>query len=376
MRRRQAFTIIELLVSLALILFIMVILTEAFSAGMETFRELKAIGDMQERLRTTTALLRRDLAADHFEGRRRLSDTSFWVDGNPAIGFFSFTGGPSTQEGTDPDLRFTPLGSVFVAPVRATNHVVSFSVKLRGNGRDNFFSASLPSQPPLPPTNPPLVPSPLLTVDTGFYNYFQAPDGQFQDVANTYNSQWAEVTYFLVANGTTAGTATPLYSLYRSQLVVVPDNRNLNGSAQPPQPPAVPVPAPPLSATQVLSAYSDMSCFLVPNANPQYLYFTCPGDLTNAANRAFTQRSNANQALLGAQLLMSDVISFDVRSLRSVPDQNGNWVLNPYFDDFPGGSFDTANANPGYLVNALQISIRIWELKTQQTRQVTIIQDM
>ena len=77
MRLRRAFTIIELMVSMALILFIMVILTEAFSAGMETFRQLKALGDMQERLRTATSILRRFELSDiqrYFPefGRQRL----------------------------------------------------------------------------------------------------------------------------------------------------------------------------------------------------------------------------------------------------------------------------------------------------------------
>ena len=40
-RRRPGFTLVELLVAMALILFIMVILTEAFSAGLETFRRIR-----------------------------------------------------------------------------------------------------------------------------------------------------------------------------------------------------------------------------------------------------------------------------------------------------------------------------------------------
>ncbi len=75
---RPAFTLVEMLVAMALILFIMVILSEAFVAGLESFRQLKAIGDMEERLRTASVEIRRDLSADHFEGKRRLSDPNFW----------------------------------------------------------------------------------------------------------------------------------------------------------------------------------------------------------------------------------------------------------------------------------------------------------
>lgn len=66
--KRHGFTITEMLVSMALIMFIMVILSEAFIAGLESFRQLKAIGDMETNLRTAATLLRRDLQATHFTG--------------------------------------------------------------------------------------------------------------------------------------------------------------------------------------------------------------------------------------------------------------------------------------------------------------------
>ena len=69
-RRRRAFTLQELLVALSLILFIMVILTEQFRAGMETFRNLKAIGDLNERLRAAAIVLRRDMQSAHFDTHR------------------------------------------------------------------------------------------------------------------------------------------------------------------------------------------------------------------------------------------------------------------------------------------------------------------
>src|SRR4029077_20779351 len=72
--RRAAFTLVEMMVAMTLTVFVMVILSQCFVQGLETFSGLKAIGDMQEELRTTTNLLRADLSADHFEGKRRLSD--------------------------------------------------------------------------------------------------------------------------------------------------------------------------------------------------------------------------------------------------------------------------------------------------------------
>src|SRR2546423_1073885 len=95
MQKRRAFTIVEMLVSLALIILIMVVLSEAYSIGLTTFRDLKAIGDMEERLRTVSTLMRSDLTADHFDGRRRLSDPQFWVQGPPTQGYFRiWWGGP------------------------------------------------------------------------------------------------------------------------------------------------------------------------------------------------------------------------------------------------------------------------------------------
>src|SRR5262245_53014386 len=73
MNRRKAFTLTELLVSMALIVFTMTILTSAFTTGMEAFRRLKAIGDMDEGVRTVVNLLRRDLSSPHFDGDRSLS---------------------------------------------------------------------------------------------------------------------------------------------------------------------------------------------------------------------------------------------------------------------------------------------------------------
>ena len=71
---RRGFTLVELMVAMALTMFIMVILSEAFATGLDVFSQLKAIGDMEESLRAASTALRNDLAADHFIGKRRLSD--------------------------------------------------------------------------------------------------------------------------------------------------------------------------------------------------------------------------------------------------------------------------------------------------------------
>jgi type II secretory pathway pseudopilin PulG len=79
---------VELLVSMALIVFIMSILSTAFVAASKAFTDLKAAGELAERLRTTMSLLRRDLASPHFDASapaiyRKMSDKSFWAYGQP-----------------------------------------------------------------------------------------------------------------------------------------------------------------------------------------------------------------------------------------------------------------------------------------------------
>src|SRR5262245_45125349 len=197
MRRRTGFTLVEMLVSVALVLFIMVILTEAFGKGLESFRTLKAIGDMEARLRAAASILRRDLAADHFEGRRRLSDPSGrWnAMGLPREGFFRHHMRPNTPpwddvgEGQDSD---------GIGYGRSRRSILHFSVKLRGNNRDQFFTARIPAN------------SPLFSARTTFFG--QAPDARFQDSGPVYSSQWAEVAYWLDGPTGTTSSGVPLYT--------------------------------------------------------------------------------------------------------------------------------------------------------------------
>ena len=92
---------------------------------------------------------------------------------------------------------------------RAVNHMLHMAVKLRGNERGDFFStanANLPAN------------SPLLTTPQFFGTR------HYQESGNAvYNSQWAEVVYFLQPISDTAN-GQPLYALYRRQLLLVPDN--------------------------------------------------------------------------------------------------------------------------------------------------------
>src|SRR5215469_14594848 len=130
MKRRNGFTLVELMVCMALIMFMMAIMSQAFVSATGVFRNLKAAGDMAEKLRATTTLLQRDLAADHFEGKKRLSDPYFWQNGPPQQGFFRiWQGSGGTSEGNDLD----GIGSY-----NSNNHMLAFTIKLRGNQMSDF----------------------------------------------------------------------------------------------------------------------------------------------------------------------------------------------------------------------------------------------
>ncbi|MFM7112782.1 MAG: PilW family protein, partial [Planctomycetota bacterium] len=78
---RKGFTLVELLVAMALILFIMSIVSVAFVDSTESFRIFRARAELSEKLRFITQTLRADLRANHFENNRRLSDPDFWEVG-------------------------------------------------------------------------------------------------------------------------------------------------------------------------------------------------------------------------------------------------------------------------------------------------------
>jgi hypothetical protein len=300
---------------------------------------------------------------------------------------------------------------------RSSWHVLYMTVKRRGNQRGDTFSALVP------PFNPPAQLSPLLdpSVPTNFFG--QPADARVQDNANTYNSQWAEVAYFLVCTGTTIepGTppdltqplpagVTPLYALYRVERLVTPDNRAINSANA-----NAGTPIPATSANQ--AAYAQMSWVIVGadpvNNNPGTLYFNNPGDLpfavppTGGAVRGYrsfyftnpdgTLAPPVNYTLdptapsgRGATLLATNVVSFHVRVLRGTAPGFGRPNRQYPEPDYADVSYDSSGpamtvpgtdnkGNPVQVpvfVTAMAVSLRVWDQKTQQARQITVVQDM
>lgn len=333
MRKRQGFTLIELMVAMTLTIFVMVILSDAFTKGLDTFSGLKAIGDMQEKLRVASTRIRADLSADHFTGKRRPSDPDFITNAPPegfmAVGQVSTAIGEGTEDG--------------VSSVRG-NSWLHFTVKLRGNRPENIFQA--PCSPTLyqNATNP--------TTNPNLTNFGIRADAMFRTQPNVYTSQWAEVAYFLIRTGTTVSPtdigpppagSTPLYSLYRAQYLAVPDERGLT------------VPA----GAGEIGLNANIACRI----NGANLDFFTPGEMKNG-QRTFNPGNigGLTPAAVpnGSSLLLTDVVSFRVEWLQR---GGATW------SDAPNGNLTTP-------VQALKITLRTWDRTTEQTRQVTIIQDL
>jgi prepilin-type N-terminal cleavage/methylation domain-containing protein len=363
--KRQGFTLVEMLVAMALTMFIMVILSQAFITGLDTFSQLKGIGDMEEELRVVTSNLRADLTLDHFEAKRRLSDATF-LSTLPRQGFFRiYQQTQSYSEGNDLD----PFGPVSYgldpAKLSAPNHILHFTIKMRGNRREDFLTAAVPAG------------SPLFTNT----NYFGQPGDSLYQSGTMFGSQWGEVAYFAVANGKTTDSGTPLYNLYRAQFVVAPRNDAVN---------AAQIPGP-------VGPYNNIACnaYIDSVTKKQSLYFYSPGDLarqpkapstippspgTTVQSRTFRP---AAPSLRGATLLTTNVVHFTVQAMFSGAtdftdlDPTDNPKNFPASYDTTTGSvtYSSGTVTPAQII-ALQIIIRVWDPKTQQARQITVVQDM
>jgi hypothetical protein len=552
--RAGAFTLVELLVAMALTLFIMVILSEAFVAGMQTFGDLKAVGDMARRLRTANSVIRADLGAMWLDSPTQTSESlsgrrpgpplfqaqvptlaggrgffRVWQDGpgpggaaptaSNTVTKLTLAAGPGTSMtlaavsdpqtpgqwtiqpgtvlivdagtqtalgaaleetvtvsltyvvGTNPVTLTAPglaqahaIGAPVIvcegadldgiASVQSANHTLHFTVNLgylqSFDRRQDYLSTSIADPVPL---------------NAGSLWAYGPP--AFRDaISHPYNSQWAEVVYFLRENGTsTSGDALAnpprppmrLYGLYRRQhLALTPTETALYQALDPP----LPGPLNPISSTLQYQYYFDMSSKPDPLSTTANLFFNNPTDLTiperrygmNAtvqstgygglplfgpqdtyASRTYPKASEPIPtpdpastvttptelpSFQGADLLLNDVISMDIQLyipeikltdfcyLPAIPNPPANnntypnyqgkrvfdtWSLqpsstaNPYdysASDTTNGSYKTVPVGRalggGTIGNptGIQIILRIWDQKTQKTRQVTIIQDL
>jgi hypothetical protein len=336
MRRRIGFTLVELLVSVALIIFVLLILSEAFRAGVASTQTLKAMGDLDQKLRTVSTLIRNDLEADHFEGKKRLSDLELWRDGPPREGFVRIWQGTRVNPPVallNPTLpRYVPEGSDAdgIPSAWATNHLLHFTVKLRGNRREQRFATPVPAG------------SPLLAAGM--------PEGRFQDTGGILTSEWAEVAYFLRRNGSTAGS-TPLYSLYRRVRLLVPDNHAINWV----NPVRVNNPT---ELQQALAAYAGVSvrkALADPNAFPDTLYFNGPMDIT-IPERRFGMLPNRTGGLPSVPAMYPGDADVLLTS-ASGAERTDTWTYPTLAEEFP--SYTSLHGNDLLLSDVLSFQVEV-----------------
>ncbi len=296
--------------------------------------------------------------------------------------------------------------------------------------------AMLDYQQPVPAVNttPAMLANPPVPMRTG---------GLTDQQSGFLISPWSEIGYFLVPTGRTAGTTTPMptYSLRRRLRVVVNDQTlNGTGSSWPPAG-VLNTGNARIPASLWGTRYGEVSCLPDTTTNGTFLYFNNPADLSNAPvatapapalpqcpvnnvggcqvlvppllNGAPQQQQQSLVPLAtgqpvvqgrndwaGDDIILTDVISFNVRVLAFFPNANNG--QGQYANDFldltdpslvalpQPGFYNTAtpplvlsdpnNPNsplvPSFTISALEITIRVWDVKTSQTRQVTLIQEM
>jgi prepilin-type N-terminal cleavage/methylation domain-containing protein len=192
---RHAFTLVELLVAMALILFIMSIISVAFVDSTESFRIFRARAELSEKLRFLTQTLRSDLRANHFENNRRLSDPDFWEQGPPKAGYFRV-------EQTNPNMlpaTTTMEGDPVISAGPNDKHVLMLSSFLQGQDYTGFHSVSDSS----------------LNTFKGWLNSFSAPDSRLE-TGNSYNSPDAEIAWFMGGVDTSSMSAVSQYDFAKN----------------------------------------------------------------------------------------------------------------------------------------------------------------
>ena len=433
--RRNAFTLVELMVAMALIILMLSIMSQAFVIATGTMQGLKEVADMQEKIRPAITLLQRDLGANHFEGSKKLSDPEFWDNGPPKEGYFMLW----QDKANDVAEGWIGIDKVnFSQSAALANHMLAFTVKFPGKSPNDFFESSLGS-----------------SFGNIFFNGAGTPLGmtdsnirRFEKDSSLIHSEWAEVAYFLgphtagvvVADGNTDGKnnppSLPYFNLYRQQRLVLP-SYNIAG---------VNLPTPVDNATN-RDGFSELSFHPEPTT---ILKFNSPNDLTvpwkRMGNRSLNYLGNRTGPLfsefpntsikVNTDIIATNVISFDVKlltdlrydyeDLTTILSQgsysayppfnnyaiaNGNTTLR-VFDTWTTDQGNAANSipkydfgfwnnitgkwqpsgntagnnslipvwnvtnNTGLNIKAVQISLRIWDQKSNTAKMFVVVQKL
>jgi len=407
--RNRGFTIVELLVSLALIIFIMSLVSTIFVLATKSFRDMKAAGDLSEQLRSAGQLVRAMIKANHFEGNTQPSDVDFWKplnSSNPLSppyldkdlkdpsgynwrqGYFRFEqSDASSVEGADFDnINVNKADGL-------ADHRLSMSVLLNGNSPSDVFSAYYD------PSSTPPAPRPTFLAN---------PNYSFFENSSLVRRPKAEVAFFLAGpdlldapmTGLLSGNSSlKLYSLHMKTWL-------LKDSGDP-------------VGTVAAGSNSDI--------NLSYPSLTGPttwsdlGNVSNPIQRASTQFFTNNptstrtaSSLQPQTLILRNVISFEVQLLdrsgalvqiRGKPttanttnnfyyfdtSAEANWnkvvstnmgVTTTSYNQIPGAwaaanwMQSTGVSTPAPIISAIKIRIRVYDPDNEITRQMTIIEPL
>jgi prepilin-type N-terminal cleavage/methylation domain-containing protein len=344
-RARRGFTLVELMVAAAVSVLIMAILSSAFQIALDAMRQVRSAADMADQLRAVGGVVQKDLgrnggtffAPDENNSSNYGVKLSDWLLPNTKTtgGYFFVSSSMSTLEGSD--------AAGYTSSV-ATSHSIAFTSVLPGLMEKDNYTAVLPA------TNA------------------------------TITSPAAEVAYFLAPSGQTLPNGNTLFNLIRRQWLVAKSNSDATRLSQA-------VAADPVNGPQLISTSG--------------VGVNTLQSLSISSNRAWAA-TGLNPIGSGQDILLSNVISFEVRvnggqsrlfgapGALPGPDNIANNSDFPFDTliafppvagppSYPGFIFDSTvpNANyPKIQVRGVQIRIRIYDPKTQNARQITIVQDL
>ena len=423
---RNAFTLVELMVAMALIILMLSIMSQAFVIATGVMQGLKEVADMQEKIRPAITLLQRDLGANHFEGSKKLSDLEFWDNGPPKEGYFMLWQDKASDvaEGVTNNVTFSQSAAL-------ANHMLAFTVKLPGKSPNDFFDSGLGA-----------------SFGNIFFNGAGTPLGmtdsnirRFESNANLIHSDWAEVAYFLgphnagatpVADGNTDGKnnppSLPYFNLYRQQKLVLP-SFNISGVTLPVATAAIKEEISCETSTGTFNKPSDLTVPWKRMGNRTLNH------LGNRVGPLFSEFVNPSSKV-NTDIIATNVISFDVKlltdlrydyeDLTTILSQgsysayppvsnyalaNGNAAIR-VFDTWTTDQGNAANSipkydfgfwnnitgkwqpsgntagnnslipvwnvtnNTGLKIKAVQISLRIWDQKSNTAKMFVIVQKL
>jgi prepilin-type N-terminal cleavage/methylation domain-containing protein len=236
--RNRGFTLVEMLVAVALVLFILGLFSLLMQSAMQGVREAKGINAVDQRLRNAVTILKADLRQVYLaNGGTRFSPAELFTrrDRVPTAGYFSiYENSRSLPQGVDQ--YGNPVSLDF-------DDVLAMTVARRGDSTSEMFYGR---------ANPGYSTATVngAVVDVGIYldNFWKSPASRFDAPANQLvTSRFAEVIYFVRPQGETPTLADVVgdpwvfgnqggmnsqtlpnlpktFTLYRRQLLVLDDD--------------------------------------------------------------------------------------------------------------------------------------------------------